>query len=195
MHSPRRRLAAQQPRRLPMASLSLRNERRALCRRRGSASFARQSQRPRADHDRARSRDFAGVSRLSAWPGFLARHDRRFDWSARPLYRVRQFRFPRPRPDILALGVQHDFLHGRRQHPEVWLRPLSRALAQSPAAHEVAHPRCRAVAVRHADRASAIAFWWIYDPQFSIISWSLIKLGLINHYIDFLGRRGTRAGR
>jgi len=29
---------------------------------------------------------------------------------------------------------------------------------------------------------SAIAFWWIYDPQFSIISWSLIKLGLIHHY-------------
>jgi multiple sugar transport system permease protein len=35
---------------------------------------------------------------------------------------------------------------------------------------------------------SAIAFWWIYDPQFSIISWSLIKLGLINHTIDFLGQ-------
>jgi multiple sugar transport system permease protein len=34
---------------------------------------------------------------------------------------------------------------------------------------------------------SAIAFWWIYDPQFSIISWSLIKLGLIHQYIDFLG--------
>ncbi|HEX7967089.1 MAG TPA: sugar ABC transporter permease [Stellaceae bacterium] len=34
---------------------------------------------------------------------------------------------------------------------------------------------------------SAIAFWWIYDSQFSIISWSLIKLGVINHYIDFLG--------
>ncbi|MGB7974090.1 MAG: sugar ABC transporter permease [Roseiarcus sp.] len=34
---------------------------------------------------------------------------------------------------------------------------------------------------------SAIAFWWIYDPQFSIISWSLIKLGLISQYIDFLG--------
>lgn len=34
---------------------------------------------------------------------------------------------------------------------------------------------------------SAIAFWWIYDTQFSIISWSLIKLGLINHNIDFLG--------
>jgi multiple sugar transport system permease protein len=34
---------------------------------------------------------------------------------------------------------------------------------------------------------SAIAFWWIYDPQFSIISWSLMKLGLIHQYIDFLG--------
>src|SRR3954469_4492385 len=34
---------------------------------------------------------------------------------------------------------------------------------------------------------SAIAFWWLFDPQFSIISWSLIKLGLIKHNIDFLG--------
>ncbi len=34
---------------------------------------------------------------------------------------------------------------------------------------------------------SAIAFWWIYDSQFSIVSWSLMKLGLIDHYIDFLG--------
>jgi multiple sugar transport system permease protein len=34
---------------------------------------------------------------------------------------------------------------------------------------------------------SAIAFWWIYDSQFSIISWALMKMGLIDHYIDFLG--------
>jgi multiple sugar transport system permease protein len=34
---------------------------------------------------------------------------------------------------------------------------------------------------------SAIAFWWIYDAQFSIISWSLIKLGWIDHNINFLG--------
>src|SRR6516162_3446241 len=34
---------------------------------------------------------------------------------------------------------------------------------------------------------SAIAFWWIYDSQFSIISWALTKLGLIHKYIDFLG--------
>ncbi|MCH9672082.1 MAG: sugar ABC transporter permease, partial [Gammaproteobacteria bacterium] len=34
---------------------------------------------------------------------------------------------------------------------------------------------------------SAIAFWWIYDPQFSIISWSLSQLGWIDTNIDFLG--------
>jgi multiple sugar transport system permease protein len=34
---------------------------------------------------------------------------------------------------------------------------------------------------------SAIAFWWIYDSQFSIISWVLMKAGLITRYIDFLG--------
>jgi multiple sugar transport system permease protein len=34
---------------------------------------------------------------------------------------------------------------------------------------------------------SAIAFWWLYDPQFSIISWSLMKLGFIHQFIDFLG--------
>lgn len=34
---------------------------------------------------------------------------------------------------------------------------------------------------------SAIAFWWIYDAQFSIISWALIKLGVINSPINFLG--------
>jgi multiple sugar transport system permease protein len=35
---------------------------------------------------------------------------------------------------------------------------------------------------------SALAFWWIYDSQFSIISWSLLRLGLIDQYIDFLGQ-------
>ncbi len=34
---------------------------------------------------------------------------------------------------------------------------------------------------------SAIAFWWIYDSQFSILSWALVRLGLIHRYIDFLG--------
>ena len=34
---------------------------------------------------------------------------------------------------------------------------------------------------------SAIAFWWLYDPQFSILSWSLKKMGWITTNIDFLG--------
>ena len=34
---------------------------------------------------------------------------------------------------------------------------------------------------------SALAFWWIYDSQFSVISWVLLKLGIIDTYIDFLG--------
>ncbi|HET6803548.1 MAG TPA: sugar ABC transporter permease [Casimicrobiaceae bacterium] len=34
---------------------------------------------------------------------------------------------------------------------------------------------------------SAIAFWWIYDSQFSILSWALQRVGLIHGYIDFLG--------
>jgi multiple sugar transport system permease protein len=34
---------------------------------------------------------------------------------------------------------------------------------------------------------SALAFWWIYDPQFSVISWLLVKMHVIDHYIDFLG--------
>lgn len=34
---------------------------------------------------------------------------------------------------------------------------------------------------------SAIAFWWIYDAQFSIISWALQRMGLIDAPINFLG--------
>ena len=34
---------------------------------------------------------------------------------------------------------------------------------------------------------SAIAFWWLYDSQFSIISWSLRQTGIISSNIDFLG--------
>src|SRR6185369_5488061 len=35
---------------------------------------------------------------------------------------------------------------------------------------------------------SAIAFWWIYDPQFSIISYVFVDvLGVREKYFDFLG--------
>jgi len=38
---------------------------------------------------------------------------------------------------------------------------------------------------------SAIAFWWIYDTQFSVISWALIKFGWIEKNINFLGDSNT----
>ncbi len=38
---------------------------------------------------------------------------------------------------------------------------------------------------------SAIAFWWIYDAQFSVVSWALTRMGLIHGYIDFLGEPWT----
>jgi multiple sugar transport system permease protein len=34
---------------------------------------------------------------------------------------------------------------------------------------------------------SAIAFWWMYDSQFSVISWVLTRMGLVHQYVDFLG--------
>jgi multiple sugar transport system permease protein len=34
---------------------------------------------------------------------------------------------------------------------------------------------------------SAIAWWWIFDAQFSILSWIGIHLGLLHHNINFLG--------
>jgi len=34
---------------------------------------------------------------------------------------------------------------------------------------------------------SALAFWWLYDAQFSVLSWALTKFGWIHQYIDFLG--------
>ncbi|MBO0905994.1 sugar ABC transporter permease [Jiella sp. MQZ13P-4] len=34
---------------------------------------------------------------------------------------------------------------------------------------------------------SALAFWWIYDSQFSIISWVLMQWGWIDRPINFLG--------
>lgn len=41
---------------------------------------------------------------------------------------------------------------------------------------------------------SAIAFWWIYDAQFSIISWVLTRLGVIDTYINFLGQPNLARG-
>ena len=41
---------------------------------------------------------------------------------------------------------------------------------------------------------SALAFWWIFDSQFSIISWSLRQMGLITQNINFLGDANMARG-
>ena len=41
---------------------------------------------------------------------------------------------------------------------------------------------------------SAIAFWWIYDAQFSVVSWLLERAGLIDQYINFLGEPNLARG-
>jgi multiple sugar transport system permease protein len=38
---------------------------------------------------------------------------------------------------------------------------------------------------------STIVFWWVFDSQFSCISWLLVKLGLLSNYIDFLGNKNN----
>jgi len=41
---------------------------------------------------------------------------------------------------------------------------------------------------------SAFAWWWILDPQFSFISWALVKAGLLQQNINFLGNATLARG-
>jgi multiple sugar transport system permease protein len=41
---------------------------------------------------------------------------------------------------------------------------------------------------------SAFAWWWILDPQFSFVSWALVKLGLLDQRINFLGNAWLARG-
>lgn len=34
---------------------------------------------------------------------------------------------------------------------------------------------------------STLVFWWLFDPQFSCLSWLLMKMGVVSSYINFLG--------
>src|SRR5438067_13104738 len=34
---------------------------------------------------------------------------------------------------------------------------------------------------------SAFAWWWILDPQFSFISWALVRVGVLDRNLEFLG--------
>jgi multiple sugar transport system permease protein len=92
------------------------------------------------------------------------------------------------RQRLLALGLQHASLHDHRHVGKfalgLWLalllnnnlplKSILRAIILVPFIVPTV--------------LSAIAFWWIYDPQFSIISYVLVDLlGWRDAYIDFLG--------
>ena len=38
---------------------------------------------------------------------------------------------------------------------------------------------------------STIVFWWVFDSQFSCISWLLVKMGVMSDFIDFLGNKNN----
>ncbi|HET9754560.1 MAG TPA: sugar ABC transporter permease, partial [Myxococcales bacterium] len=41
---------------------------------------------------------------------------------------------------------------------------------------------------------SAFAWWWILDPQFSFVSWTLVRLGLVDQHVNFLGNAWLARG-
>ena len=138
-------------------------------------SPARQPQRARLRPDRAGGGDPAGVSGLSAGPGLLARLHRR-QIGRRAASSAWQLRSRWPTTQVFWLSVFNTIFYTvvasvlkfalglwlalllNRQLP---LKSLIRAIVLLPFVVPTA--------------LSAIAFWWIYDSQFSIISWALMQ--------------------
>ena len=90
--------------------------------------------------------------------------------------------------DLLALGVQHAALYVVASVDQIRGRALSGAAAQREPAVQGDAPRASVLIPFIVPTVlSAMAFWWIFDAQFSIISWSLRKLGPDHHNINFLG--------
>ncbi len=121
---------------------------------------------------------------LGVWLGFT---DAKVGRAGR-VDRTRELRVPLSATASRGWRSSTRFSTPRREHAEVLARPVA-GVAPQPAT-------CRFKTFFRAvillpyivpTALSAIAFWWIYDAQFSIISWALLKLGLIDHYIDFLG--------
>jgi multiple sugar transport system permease protein len=138
----------------------------------------------------AGNRPAAGLPELSARPRHLARLHRHHASAARHLHRASR----------ISSRCWHDPCGGS---PAVWNTLLYTGVATVGKfglglwlalllnnhlpfksllrAHDPA-------ALDRADVLSAIAFWWIYDPQFSIISYLLVDvLGWRDTNIDFLG--------
>ena len=105
------------------------------------------------------------------------------------IHRPRELRMAVGRFSVFWLSVFNTLLYTvRRQRHQIRDRPLSGAAAQpEPAVQGDASASIVLIPFIVPTVLSAIAFWWIFDSQFSIISWSLRQIGLITTNIDFLG--------
>ena len=104
------------------------------------------------------------------------------------IHRHRELRVAVGRFDLLALGLQYAALH--LQSPAPSNSPIGLYLALLLNENMPFKAMLRALVLIPfivPTVLSALAFWWIFDSQFSIISWSLKHLGLITQNINFLG--------
>ena len=88
---------------------------------------------------------------------------------------------------LLARGFQYAPLHYRRQRREVRGRLILGAAAQPNLPFKAIIRAVVLIPFIVPTVLSAIAFWWLFDAQFSVLSWSLRRLGMITGNIDFLG--------
>ena len=89
---------------------------------------------------------------------------------------------------VLAGGVLQRFLHLRGNGRKIRARAVARAPSEQPSAVKSILRAIILLPWIVPTVLSAIAFWWIYDPQFSIISYSSsTRSASASSYFDFLG--------
>ena len=128
----------------------------------------------------------AAVPHLSARARHLARLHRRQDRPRRRLDRPRELRVPVGRRRSRASRCSTRF--STRRSPASSSSGSGLWLALLLNKHLPFKSFFRAVVLLPfivPTALSAIAFWWIYDSQFSIISWTLMRMGLIHRVHRF----------
>jgi len=100
---------------------------------------------------------------MGTWLGFTDAK-----WGAQAYGRAGQLRIPVRRRRGAAVAVQHAFLHRGGEHPQVRPRPVAGDPAEPEHPVQVLHRAAVLLPFIVPTALSAIAFWWIYDAQFSI---------------------------
>jgi multiple sugar transport system permease protein len=120
---------------------------------------------------------------LGTWLGFTdAKIGRAGEWIG-----LENYELPVGRQRDAAGPLQHALLHGGGERVQVRLGLWLAMLLNRNIRFKTFFRAVILLPYIVPTALSAIAFWWIYDSQFSIISWALVKMGLIDQYIDFLG--------